>query len=317
MLNSYISNTITLITVYKGGIVMKEKDKKLKLVQSASIIAACAVVLIIAAIAWFANNRQVSGTGMGVTARGQASLKISKTEDGDDIDELTGDDKRIAIDYTTSADKPLSPGCSGSFDLYVTSSSQEDSTSFKIRTDITVKDKPVVIGEDNSEKTGYRTDITDESLQTAACNYANGHILIFRNKSVVNGKVTYSGLVPASFMDDTDSITNPNGISQHYTFYWIWVYSYSDISGENSTGTENSCIAKADRDIIKTYIEAEKTAFKTSGDTSEKHYFDPRGVEITSSTKLSGFNHYFDYADVDIGKCIAYIDIGLEFYDVE
>lgn len=244
---------------------IKNKVKLLKILACMSV---GVVIAILATMAWFYFTLEPDMKMGNVQALEYGSLKLSATENGEDI----GINGEIELDVD-NLEGSLYPGASGSLTVWITSDT----------TDIVSYILTYTSAEPN----------TDESVFDKAKDIANRHILFFKERTVLSEKAvvdsegipvvdengepvmeyTYSysdPLYPVGEYTAEDPVPLyrsvgilPFNVPQEETIYWIWPYDYAQygeygdynfLFPEGSEATLNSVAATELYDEEDSYI---------------------------------------------------------------
>ncbi|MBO5576702.1 MAG: hypothetical protein J5956_10470 [Ruminococcus sp.] len=260
----------------------RRKQKK-RIIKILLLLLLIVLILIFASIAWFALNKTVGANTMAVSpADSPFELETVGYANNDYIDLFNMADSeyeegaqqgstnayrtgsaqqirwRLDSDDDDSYTEGFRPGASGSLTFKVVPKGVDSVTvncKFNIR---------AFVGNYNDttgdlESIDEVTSATTDNDQKDACNYINGHILFFENKTTVSGNDVYSGYIGA----DGLNVTATGGNAQTVTVYWKWVNTFDQMvlkSTDNYNDfpliADSGEAAQQDRDALIAYIKA-------------------------------------------------------------
>lgn len=221
---------------------------------TAAVLLVFAIIAAAIGFSWFSDSTEASATGMSVSAKGD--LQIRNESNGEDIGVVAPSaDMKTITDLKQdpsklTTDGSISPGSSGSFSFYVYNPRR---SSYSFACDMEIVNDPFADNE------GYYRDAKPEN-KAAALQYANSHIMLFRNRTGSE----YSGWIQPGEPLELAAESN----EQQVTVYWVWVPFFDNIFGD---AAGNMRIADADRQAMRDYYGAQSNGekmFTQSGQSS-------------------------------------------------
>lgn len=285
-------------------------------------------ILCCISVAWFAMNREVDASGMGVSAQGMPYTIQTRDSNGyykKKWDKIGSD----AIEWKVSAtynfdnhgqdldyeeEEPgLEPGDSGVLEFRVNPNTSDSITvdcvfDVKAYLETVVKDEQ---GKARLDKDGNSaTEITEISDDTLT-GYLNAHLMLFSGYDSESGK--YTGLI------DNDQALRRVLANQTYTvdddtytkIYWVWPMHLEDITSNNNS---RIIYASEERDAVIAYVARNKDGFfKDCNDDEQQVISDLTSLSIAYDNTI--YNHYnirYDNADLEIGNNISYVMLSMK-----
>ena len=260
----------------------RRKHKK-RIIKICLLMLLIVLIMIFASIAWFALNKSVSSNTMAVSAAPSPfELETVGYANNDYIDLFNMADPeyeegeqqgststyrtgtaqqirwRLDSDDDDSYTEGFRPGASGSLTFKVVPKGV-DSVTVNCKLNIRA-----FVGNYNDttgdlESIDEVTSATTDNDQKDACNYINGHILFFQNKTTVSGNDIYSGYIGTNGLN----VTATGGNTQTVTVYWKWVNTFDQMILKSTDSyndypliADSGGTAQQDRDALIAYIKA-------------------------------------------------------------
>ncbi|SDB40222.1 hypothetical protein SAMN02910317_01999 [Ruminococcaceae bacterium FB2012] len=286
------------------------KLKKMQLIKIGVMLLLAALIMIFMTIAWFTMSREVEGTGTQMTATSMPfSFEFPGTDEGKWIAKyrtlsdqagiwLVDTDNNLDNGTTTAEEElGLEPGDSGVLEFRIRPEENNSITvdlCFTLRafekTNNNAADLPLV-------------EITDTA--PALMKFINAHIMLFEDIDE-NGK--YTGLIKSNaqlerFIRNKSYSKNSAGYTK---LYWVWPMHLSNlISAQQSELVYN---LNEREDVIEYIADNKEGFFKDIDPTITKTAL---SADLDSMTHYGGYSIMFDKADLEIGKNIRYVILGL------
>ena len=261
-------------------------------------------------IAWFTMNREVSGNGMEMKAGGMPfTIEFAGNDEGKWIEKYRTLSSQSGIwlmsennldngSATTEDKLGLEPGDSGTLEFRI--SPNETDT---ITVDICFTMRGIVKQHDQNNSQQL-TEISDTELM----GFVASHIMLFTGIDS-NGK--YTGLIQNSsdlkryIRNKTYSINDSEEDDDYYTtLYWVWPLHLSNLI---STQSDDLIYASSERSTVIQYMVAHKNGFFKDITTEDSVL----SADLNSMEHYGSYSIMFDKADLDIGKRVQYVILGL------
>ena len=285
-------------------------------------------ILCCISVAWFAMNREVDATRMGVSAQGMPYTIQTRDSNGyykKKWDKIGSDAIEWKVSATNNFDNHgqdldyeeeepgLEPGDSGVLEFRVNPNTSDSITvdcifGVKAYVETVVKDEQ---GKARLDKDGNAaTEITEISDDTLT-GYLNAHLMLFSGYDSESGK--YTGLI------DNDQALRRVLANQTYTvgddtytkIYWVWPMHLEDITSNNNS---RIIYASEERDAVIAYVARNKDGFfKDCNDDEQQVISDLTSLSIAYDNTI--YNHYnirYDNADLEIGNNISYVMLSMK-----
>lgn len=300
------------------------EDKKVSIcyvVKAAIAMIVCAIVAILATIAWFTMNREVGTSGMSIKSQGQPYTIQTRDSSGyyssvyENL-ETEGMEWKIsstknfdnhanAINMATGETEPgIEPGDHGILEFRVNPNNSESITVDCIF-DIKAYVETTTTGENNQPVTEM-TEITNSTL----VGYLKAHIMLF---SGIDANDKYTGLI------GTDAQLRRVLANQTYTrngetytqIYWVWPLHLSDLTSDDA---DDIIYASSERSAVIAYIASNRNGFfKDCSDSEAQVTSDLTALATTpSSTTYNHYNTKYDNADLEIGNNVSYVMLSMQ-----
>ena len=304
-------NNINLAKSASEEISERKKMQKAALIKIGAMLVLSAILFIFSSIAWFTNNKEVSESGLQMTAGGiPFTIEFPGEDEGYWIDQyhnlsnqtgiwLVDDDKNMDNGSGTTEEKiGLEPGDSGTLEFRI--SPNETDT---ITVDICFTMRGIVKQHDQNNSQQL-TEISDTELM----GFVASHIMLFTGIDS-NGK--YTGLIQNSsdlkryIRNKTYSINDSEEDDDYYTtLYWVWPLHLSNLI---STQSDDLIYASSERSTVIQYMVAHKNGFFKDITTEDSVL----SADLNSMEHYGSYSIMFDKADLDIGKRVQYVILGL------
>lgn len=304
-------NNINLAKSASEEISERKKMQKAALIKIGAMLVLSAILFIFSSIAWFTNNKEVSESGLQMTAGGiPFTIEFPGEDEGYWIDQyhnlsnqtgiwLVDDDKNMDNGSGTTEEKlGLEPGDSGTLEFRI--SPNETDT---ITVDICFTMRGIVKQHDQNNSQQL-TEISDTELM----GFVASHIMLFTGIES-NGK--YTGLIQNSsdlkryIRNKTYSINDSEEDDDYYTtLYWVWPLHLSNLI---STQSDDLIYASSERSTVIQYMVAHKNGFFKDITTEDSVL----SADLNSMEHYGSYSIMFDKADLDIGKRVQYVILGL------
>ena len=262
-------------------------------------------------IAWFTNNKEVDESGLQMTAGGiPFTIEFPGEDEGHWINQyrnlsnqvgvwLVDDSKNMDNGSETEEEKlGLEPGDSGTLEFRI----QPNGTD-SITVDICFTVRGIVKQHDQNNSQQL-TEITDTELM----GFVASHIMLFTDIDS-NGK--YTGLIQNNndlkryIQNKTYSINDSEEDDDYYTtLYWVWPLHLSNLI---STQSDDLIYASSERSTVIQYMVAHKNGFFKDITTDDSVLL----ADLNSMEHYGSYSIMFDKADLDIGKRVQYVILGL------
>lgn len=285
-------------------------------------------ILCCISVAWFAMNREVDASRMGISAQGMPYTIQTRDSNGyykKKWDKIGSDAIEWKVSATNNFDNHvqdldneevepgLEPGDRGVLEFRVNPNTSDSITvdcvfDIKAYLETVVKDEH---GNARLDKEGNpATEITEISDDTLT-GYLNAHLMLFSGYDSESGK--YTGLI------DNDQALRRVLANQTYTvdddtytkIYWVWPMHLEDITSNNNS---RIIYASEERDAVIAYIARNKDGFfKDCNDDEQQVISDLTSLSIAYDNTI--YNHYnmrYDNADLEIGNNISYVMLSMK-----
>lgn len=289
----------------------RKKMQKAALIKIGAMLVLSVILFIFSSIAWFTNNKEVSESGLQMTAGGiPFTIEFPGEDEGYWIDQyhnlsnqtgiwLVDDDKNMDNGSGTTEEKlGLEPGDSGTLEFRI--SPNETDT---ITVDICFTMRGIVKQHDQNNSQQL-TEISDTELM----GFVASHIMLFTGIDS-NGK--YTGLIQNSsdlkryLRNKTYSVNDSEEDDDYYTtLYWVWPLHLSNLI---STQSDDLIYASSERSTVIQYMVAHKNGFFKDITTEDSVL----SADLNSMEHYGSYSIMFDKADLDIGKRVQYVILGL------
>lgn len=304
-------NNINLAKSASEEISERKKMQKAALIKIGAMLVLSAILFIFSSFAWFTNNKEVSESGLQMTAGGiPFTIEFPGEDEGYWIDQyhnlsnqtgiwLVDDDKNMDNGSGTTEEKlGLEPGDSGTLEFRI--SPNETDT---ITVDICFTMRGIVKQHDQNNSQQL-TEISDTELM----GFVASHIMLFTGIDS-NGK--YTGLIQNSsdlkryLRNKTYSVNDSEEDDDYYTtLYWVWPLHLSNLI---STQSDDLIYASSERSTVIQYMVAHKNGFFKDITTEDSVLL----ADLNSMEHYGSYSIMFDKADLDIGKQVQYVILGL------
>ena len=234
-------NNMDLAISASEELLERRKMQKADLIKIGTMTVLGVIVFIFASIAWFANNKEASGSGLQMTAGGiPFTIEFPGKDEGHWIEQyhnlsdqagiwLVDDDKNMDNGLGTTEEKlGLEPGDSGTLEFRISPKKTDT-----ITVDICFTMRGIVKQHDQNNSQQL-TEITDTELM----GFVASHIMLFTGIDR-NGK--YTGLIKNSsdlkryLRSKTYSVNDSEDDEDDYTkLYWVWPLHLSNLISTQS-----------------------------------------------------------------------------------
>ena len=316
----------------------EQKKRRASLIKIGAVMILAFIVWVFSSIAWFSMNKTVSNSGIGVNVNAPPFELVSAGDVTEDYVTLfqmadssysegvqqenptnayrTGSTGRLMWRLDAQNDGSsyldgLRPGASGTLSFKIIPMKDDEfyvDCKFGIRAFTATYDE-----EDDEEETVVSLNEVDSSTGTAdeknAYRFINGHILFFRNRTIVSNKEQYSGYI------GTDGLNvrvpaNSSGVT--VTVYWKWVNTLDQMllkAADNGNDyplldDDNS----ADRLALINYIKSDYSSiFYGLTSSNQQSIADIDYAYVKSHPSfLSDLSENYNAADQEIGLNLRY-----------
>ncbi|MBE5958524.1 MAG: hypothetical protein E7254_06640 [Lachnospiraceae bacterium] len=308
---------------YKEG--ADESEKKLasssiSLVKTGILLVFLFIILIFSAIAWFASNRSVTGTGMGASVQDMPYTIQTRSGSGTynsiyNSLNTGGMEWKISAGYNfdnhasaieEGEDEPgIEPGDSGKLEFRV-NPNIDNSITVDCVFDIKVYLQSVTpIGNGETET------VINEINGSAVKEYVNSHIMLFTGQDPDTHK--YTGLIgnDESMRRVLTNQTYTRNGETYTTIYWVWPKFLSNLISNNNS---EIIYAPTERSAVIQYIANNKNGFfKDCNDSVSQVASDLTSLSTAYSNSI--FNRYnmkYDNADLEIGNNASYVLLSMK-----
>jgi len=258
----------------------QERKRKLLLLKFGAMGILTAIIIIIGSIAWFTMSGEVKSNGTKASSSNNGfELQVDGTGEIGFLEfyqnleaAFSGNTGTITNNEPNGqfvrwrmadGDDQLCPNAQGELRFKVISKGADISElryNLQIRAFVEKPSTVLVDGDTETTVLSRIEEITENNgsaSEKLGAKYLNGHILLFRARTVTSGKYQYSG-----FIDDPTDFTLTLDSEGNAVIYWIWVNTFGQLALTandtyyiknnlpvlNSTGEEN------DRDLITDYL---------------------------------------------------------------
>lgn len=310
-------NNMNLANSASEEILERKKMQKATLIKIGAMLVLSVILFIFSSIAWFTSNKEVSESGLQMTAGGiPFTIEFPGEDEGHWIDQyhnlsnqtgiwLVDDDKNMDNGSGTTEEKlGLEPGNSGTLEFRI--SPNETDT---ITVDICFTMRGIVKQRSqNSDSSTSSSQQLTEISDTELMGFVASHIMLFTDIDS-NGK--YTGLIPNSsdlkryLRSKTYSVNDSEENDDYYTtLYWVWPLHLSNLI---STQSDDLIYASSERSTVIQYMVAHKNGFFKDITTEDSVLL----ADLNSMEHYGSYSIMFDKADLDIGKRVQYVILGL------
>ncbi len=289
-------------------------QRRARIIKSASMLIFAAVLLIIAAIAWFTMLKETEADNMRVQVASDNFVinSVNNSSDGlyydpyHQIIQNNSADGSLVWGMTSESNinnydienAGIEPGSYGKVSFVITPRVSSVTVDFTF--DLIGYNSETV--EESGSERIEMNEITKESLK----NNLNGHILLFENCEVRDGKRYYSGLI-ASDQDMKRVLTKTYTAEALVDIYWVWPEHFSNLV--NASETERPIFDMTppheDYNAMIEHICAYPTYYLKGNAT------DPALQNLTEQKLIDGYGStyggLYDGADNDIGAGVEYV----------
>lgn len=289
----------------------KKKNQKKSLIKIGAMGILTLIMLIFSSLSWFTMNTQVESGGMSMKAGSiPYTIEFPGEDEGKYADQyrtLTDQSSIWLVNNNENMDNGsgtpkeelgLEPGDSGTLEFRI----QPNGTD-SITVDICFTVRGIVKQHDQNNSQQL-TEITDTELM----GFVASHIMLFTGIDS-NGK--YTGLIQNSddlkryIRNKTYSINDSEEDDDYYTkLYWVWPFHLSDLI---STQNDDLIYASNERSTVIQYIVDHKDGFFKDITTEDSVL----SADLNSMERYGSYSIMFDKADLDIGKQVQYVILGL------
>jgi len=289
----------------------KKKNQKKSLIKMGGMGILTLILLIFSSLSWFTMNTQVESGGMSMKAGSiPYTIEFPGEDEGKYADQyrtLTDQSSIWLVNNNENMDNGsgtpkeelgLEPGDSGTLEFRI----QPNGTD-SITVDICFTVRGIVkqYDQNNSQQL---TDISDTELM----GFVASHIMLFSDIDS-NGK--YTGLIQNTsdlkryLRDKTYSVNDSEENDDYYTtLYWVWPLHLSNLI---STQSDDLIYASSERSTVIQYMVAHKNGFFKDITTENSVLL----ADLNSMEHYGSYSIMFDKADLDIGKRVQYVILGL------
>lgn len=310
-------NNMNLANSASEEILERKKMQKATLIKIGAMLVLSIILFIFSSIAWFTSNKEVSESGLQMTAGGiPFTIEFPGKDEGHWIDQyhnlsnqtgiwLVDDDKNMDNGSGTTEEKlGLEPGNSGTLEFRI--SPNETDT---ITVDICFTMRGIVKQRSqNSDSSTSSSQQLTEISDTELMGFVASHIMLFTDIDS-NGK--YTGLIQNSsdlkryLRSKTYSVNDSEEDDDYYTtLYWVWPLHLSNLI---STQSDDLIYASSERSTVIQYMVAHKNGFFKDITTEDSVLL----ADLNSMEHYGSYSIMFDKADLDIGKRVQYVILGL------
>ena len=310
-------NNMNLANSASEEILERKKMQKATLIKIGAMLVLSVILFIFSSIAWFTSNKEVSESGLQMTAGGiPFTIEFPGEDEGHWIDQyhnlsnqtgiwLVDDDKNMDNGSGTTEEKlGLEPGDSGTLEFRI--SPNETDT---ITVDICFTMRGIVKQRSqNSDSSTSSSQQLTEISDTELMGFVASHIMLFTGIDS-NGK--YTGLIQNSsdlkryLLSKTYSVNDSEEDDDYYTtLYWVWPLYLSNLI---STQSDDLIYASSERSTVIQYMVAHKNGFFKDITTEDSVL----SADLNSMEHYGSYSIMFDKADLDIGKRVQYVILGL------
>lgn len=230
------------------------RDRKQKLIVSASMIMVVCFVLITATYAWFTKSDKAAMNGLNLTLDGTGVLKveIQVLPDGTRMEMEKVDESNAVIDMGLSdlaniETNKVGPGAFGEVHFYLTSSS----TSYNGYT-ISVTPTYQMVGTGSSNV----LQLAREHIKFYAVKNTNGYAQEIPYREADAEMIGLTGSLNAD--EETEVI-----------LYWYWPYEYAEVPNKSNISAKNTREYDLQDTMIGNYIESVGFIFEVEGNVNE------------------------------------------------
>lgn len=238
----------------KGDRFIMNKERRHKLIISASMIIVVCFVLITATYAWFSESDKAAMNGLNLTLDGTGELKVEVKvlPDGTRMEMEKVDENKAVIDMGLSnlaniETNKLGPGAFGEVHFYLTSSS----TSYNGYT-ISVTPTYQMVGSGSAKVLR----LAREHIKFYAVKNANGYAQEIPYREADTEMTGLMGTLNAD--EETEVI-----------LYWYWPYEYADVPNKSNISAKNTREYDLQDTMIGNYIESIGFIFEVEGNVNE------------------------------------------------
>ena len=289
----------------------KKRNQKKSLIKLGAMGVLTAVTIIIGSISWFTMNTQVESGGMSMKAGSiPYTIEFPGEDEGKYADQyrtLTDQSSIWLVNNNENMDNGsgtpkeelgLEPGDSGTLEFRI----QPNGTD-SITVDICFTVRGIVKQHDQNNSQQL-TEITDTELM----GFVASHIMLF---SGIDSNGKYTGLIENSsdlkryLRHKTYSVNDLEEDDDYYTtLYWVWPLHLSNLISMQS---DDLVYASSERSTVIQYIVDHKDGFFKDITTEDSVL----SVDLNSMERYGSYSIMFDKADLDIGKQVQYVILGL------
>lgn len=315
----------------------RRRMQKNALMKMAAVAMFAVATVVFGSIAWFASNKNITGSGMGVavknnafdlktagsaglydgfldsvvsgygnglTTSGTQGIKWKLTNSSEMHNYYDGDETPDLREITRrdSSDYGLKPGDSGTLQFTIVPNSAEE-LNIKLNLDVTGYQAVYALENGVYYKTNdAMTVVTDQTIN----HFLSSHIYFFYKDENENKQMITSDGFHVSVTEETD-----------ITIYWVWPATLREILDEN---IENLDDTGASKEVKRLFFEHPDYFLKKSGDESFSeftvaHNSDPAAEDTAIAAVIENVDgrHYSEYgakyndADQTIGDNINYM----------
>jgi len=310
-------NNMNLANSASEEILERKKMQKAALIKIGAMLVISVILFIFISIAWFTSNKEVSESGLQMTAGGiPFTIEFPGEDEGHWIEQyhnlsnqtgiwLVDDDKNMDNGSGTTEEKlGLEPGDSGTLEFRI--SPNETDT---ITVDICFTMRGIVKQRSqNSDSSTSSSQQLTEISDTELMGFVASHIMLFTGIDS-NGK--YTGLIKNSsdlkryLRNKKYSVNDSEDDDDYYTtLYWVWPLHLSNLI---STQSDDLIYASSERSTVIQYMVAHKNGFFKDITTEDSVLL----ADLNSMEHYGSYSIMFDKADLDIGKRVQYVILGL------
>ncbi|WP_298483022.1 hypothetical protein [uncultured Ruminococcus sp.] len=292
----------------------KKKARNASIIKLSVMLALTVIMLIFSSTAWFTMNREVEETGTSFQADGVPfTIEFPGSDEGKWIDQyrtlssqsgiwLVAENHNFDNGSNTTEDKlGLEPGDSGILEFRVKPNDNYDSIQVDICFTIRAIEKPSQQNDTEGTEELPLVEITETSPELMKM--LASHIMLFTDIDE-NGK--YTGLIEndAELKRYLKNQTYNKDDTTYTQLYWKWPLHLSDIISNQ----ENELIYdKAERTEVINYIVANKSGFFKDITKEDEELMS----DLTNVEHYGSYSIMFDKADLEIGRNVQYVIMGL------
>lgn len=273
-------------------------------------------------IAWFAMNKSVGTSGMGVKVQAMPYTIQTRDSSGyykDKWDMIGSQAMEWKISSTKNfdnhedakavgeTDPGIEPGDHGILEFRVNPNTA-DSITVDCIFDVKAYVETITTDE-NDQPVVEMTEINNSAL----AGYLKAHIMLFSGIDA-NGK--YTGLIgdDAQLRRVLANQTYTRNGDIYTQIYWVWPLHLSYLTSENTSGDNSIIYASTERSAVIAYIATNRKGFfKDCNNSAEQVTADLTALSTSYSSSI--YNYYntkYDNADLEIGNNVSYVILSMQ-----